>query len=150
MKGREVFFTSILICMCAMLANCNNDDKQSGVFNPIDLEVKKISIDATQNQDTVNILGNTKWWILGVATIIERDTTFIVNKADTINKGTTFDRVVPKDTIEGQWYTIKKLNEGKAIYVNVQENQTNKERILNIELTNGNGGAEVLSIKQAN
>lgn len=148
MKWGKTFITNILVCMYAVLLSCNNNGEEiTGYTTPINLEVTEISVDAKESENTVNILGNTEWWLTGVSIVIDTDTTHIANEGEIINEGTIRERRKAKETIVGEWYTIKRLDEGKVIYVNVLENQTNKERELYIGLTVGNSGSSLL-IKQ--
>ena len=123
MNTKILFYFSILFTF--IFTSCNNDDQQIGKWDDnIKLSQKIVNFDSNANNITITTQSKS-WRIDAVA--------FNGTYLDLSNFNLNDQNLVIKNT----QFSIERIN-GDKLKINLEKNDTDSERVLNIALHNGN------------
>ncbi len=156
MKTRNFFLfpTILLLVGVFFLYHCScvprtEEEPENGIFGgrPISFDKDSIVFDARKNKATFKTKHHEGMEIKATWSIINRDSMYIENTkiphAAPLNQQFYYYR----DTVYGDWYTV--IHKDNKIHVQVNENMTDKRRILFVVIEDGNDHGSIDVIQEA-
>jgi len=127
-----------LLTLTLIITSCTEKDEPIGLWGDIiKLSTKKVEFDSSSNSVTITTEGDW-WWVIGVTV---DDEEFIVHKDINLESESY--------VIEQDCFRVEK-KDNNTLYIEIDENLSNTERTIFIQLEAGNYFDRVIIIQSGN
>jgi len=117
-----------MFTVALLFTSCSDSDDEGKVENDSILLKTEQTIESQAEELSIEANNNIEWWIDGLML------------TDSTHTGELIENLTKADTLEGEWYTIIREEEGKSLYIEADENNEKTERQIKISLTTSEEG----------